>query len=90
MTNRLYHAFKMSVDGNHSKWGFVPDLTLSEAIDFKRFPTGLQRESDGRAYIWTYAFMPRVVEMAERGFRAIRASKPVPSATSAILQKLAR
>jgi len=58
---RRFQAFKVSQDGNHSKWGHVIDLTHDEARDLDRFPGGLFREKDGTPYIWSYSLMPRYI-----------------------------
>lgn len=55
---RRFQAFKVSRDGNHTKWGFVSNLTHDEARDLDRFPGGVLREPDGTPYIWTYSLMP--------------------------------
>jgi hypothetical protein len=89
MTNRIYHAFKQSLDGRHDKWGYVPDLGLADVNDSRRFPMGRQIDDDGRAFVWGYALMPRYCFSEERALRVLGRAI-VPSAAGSILQKLAR
>lgn len=52
-----FHAFKVSVDGNQQKWGYVENLTVEQARDIDRFPLGLQTDIDGTKFTWGYALM---------------------------------
>lgn len=54
---RIYHAFKISLDGTLRRWDHVANLTHDEARDPVRFPLGRHVE-DGCPYIWSYAIMP--------------------------------
>jgi len=89
MTNRIYQAFKQSIDGRHDKWAHVPDLGLADVNDVRRFPMGRQIDDDGRAFIWSYALLPRYQFSEERALRTLGRAI-VPSATGTIMGKLIR
>lgn len=63
---RRFQVFKQSICGNQVRRDHVPNLTLGECRDLRKYPAGVHSDAKGK-FTWGYSIMDGKHREPERG-----------------------